>query len=249
MPQSYTEAQRRTRLVNAMGLRARQLLIHHPHDSQRISIPQFLWQCCVREVLVANRTGKAPNRHTSHRGRAVVRGRRKWPAMHHGVVDLNSRGESVEDDTPDFGLEYADQFLRPRQVLVGAMNGRGEMAFELLRRLEQIALRSIVHQQRCRAKHFFAEIRVSEKLVQRNAKYSRLTDRGALIARTALLRNHSRLAFCDPLLDRLRVLCRNAMGQHSERCELADALLQLLLETSALVLRHKHQTRFCAELS
>src|SRR6266542_3245338 len=169
--------------------------------------------------------------------------------MNHCMIDFHAGGKAVEHDPTHLGFKNSNQALSPLQVFFSPMNRSREVSFQLLRRSQQVFIRSVVNEQRSWSKHLLAEFRMSEEIMERNTKHSWLPDRTGLFASGDVSSNHSRLSFRASLLDGLAVFRRNPMRQHSKRLHLADTLLQLLLETSTLVLRHKHETRFRAELS
>jgi len=66
--------------------------------------------------------------------------------MHHGMRHLDASRKSVEDQAADSGLKNRDQVRKFSEILLRAMNGRGEVAFDLPRNLEDFSARGVLHQ-------------------------------------------------------------------------------------------------------
>jgi len=58
--------------------------------------------------------------------------------VHHGVRDFDAGGEAVEHQAVDLAFKYRDQIRKVPQILFGAMDGRGQVAFESARNGENL---------------------------------------------------------------------------------------------------------------
>ena len=52
--------------------------------------------------------------------------------MHHGVADFDAGGETVDDDAAGAALEQRKKRAGERGVLLGEMEGCGQLAIEIL---------------------------------------------------------------------------------------------------------------------
>src|SRR5690348_7394597 len=110
--------------------------VYQAPDAQGIGILQLLRQGLLREALEADGTPKAENREGTHRSGTAVRRGGIWATVDHGVADFHSGGEAIKDDAADLGFQNLNEVAIVGQVLVGAVNGGGEVAFESTRQLQ-----------------------------------------------------------------------------------------------------------------
>jgi hypothetical protein len=97
--------------------------IHQSPNSQRIIIPQGIWQQVLRHILEGNWTGKALDGMRSDGGTVWSRGRWERSAMLHGIADFYC----IVDPQENFpGLEHfkAEQLISMARNLRSKMNER-----------------------------------------------------------------------------------------------------------------------------
>src|SRR5579871_288758 len=79
--------------------------IHHPPYPQRVAVLQGGREEGIGNVLVGDRSGEATYGAGSHRGGGGRGGGRVWPAVDHGVADLDAGGIAIEDQAAHAGLQ------------------------------------------------------------------------------------------------------------------------------------------------
>ena len=83
--------------------------------------------------------------------------------MDHCMCDLHASGETIEDQPPDLSFEDRDEIGIVSQILLRAMNRRGQVAFEGTGNLQNLISTRVTHEQSCWAKDFFVEIGTYER--------------------------------------------------------------------------------------
>ena len=112
---------------------ARECAVDQAQDAKRILILQFAGQSGLGKILVADRPREAIDSLGADRSGAAVAGGRIRPAVHHGVTDFNPGGKAVDDEPARLALQNGDEVGEGGKVGVGAVQGRGELAFERTR--------------------------------------------------------------------------------------------------------------------
>jgi hypothetical protein len=80
-----------------------------------------------------------------------------------GVAEFEARRVAVVNNSPDFIFEDGDELGKFDDVLVGAVNGGGEMAVQAASGLEDLFFLRIIDQQSFGAKNLVGEIGAGEE--------------------------------------------------------------------------------------
>ena len=83
--------------------------------------------------------------------------------MNHGMADLHTSRKPIENQTPDSGLQYGQEFTVLLQVRVSSVNRRRQVSFKAARNLEQLLTIRMCDKKRCRAEYFRTQDSVSEE--------------------------------------------------------------------------------------
>src|SRR5277367_1422376 len=129
---SARPAQSGNRLVrNHLSRRlAHQFSVHHAPDAKGILIFQFVGQSDVWKILIADGTGEAKDRQGADGSGARIGAGRVRTAMNDGIAEFQAGGVTVVNNSADFIFEDRDEFGEFDDVLLGAVNGGGEMAVQ-----------------------------------------------------------------------------------------------------------------------
>src|SRR5262249_18532711 len=136
------------------------LASHHPPDSERILVFEFIRESSVRKPLVADWPRESKDCSRPHRSRPAIRSCRERPAMDHRVAHLDSGRESVKDQPANLVLENMDQVSIFLQISFSTMERSGEMAFEPPGYIEKLLPIGMRHQDSRRTKNFRAQLRI-----------------------------------------------------------------------------------------
>ncbi len=78
--------------------------------------------------------------------------------MHHCMRDFDTGGEPVDDDAAGFALEDGEKLLRERNVLIGQMKRRGELAVKMASGGEKFVDTAALDEESSGAEDFFQKI-------------------------------------------------------------------------------------------
>ena len=151
----------------------RKLAINQPPDAERILIFQFVGQRGLGKILVADGPREAVDRIRAHRGRAAVAGGRIRPAMHHGVADFDAGGKAVHDEPSRLALQNRNQIGKRGQVALRSVQGRGQLAFERARQLQQFFAAVVTNHQRARTKDLRREFGLAQQVLGADLHHDR----------------------------------------------------------------------------
>src|SRR5579864_2233457 len=126
--------------MSNLQLSAREAAVHHSPDRKRISVLQFGGKGGIREILIADGTGKAKYRLRADGGGTAVGAGRIGSTVNHGVTNFNARGVAVEKDAADFVFQHFEQVGELPKVFLSAVNRGGEMATETSSGAEKVLL-------------------------------------------------------------------------------------------------------------
>ena len=83
--------------------------------------------------------------------------------MNDGVAEFQTGGIAIVDDSPNFIFQDGDEFREFHDVLLGAVNGGGEMAVQAARGFQNLLLLRVADEKRFRTEDFIGEIGAGEK--------------------------------------------------------------------------------------
>ncbi len=98
--------------------------------------------------------------------------------MNDGIAEFQTRGIAIVDNSADFIFQDDDEFGEFDDVVVGAVNGSGEMAVKAASGFEDLFFLRIIDQQSFWAENFVREIGAGEERGD-----VRLEKRGACLKR------------------------------------------------------------------
>lgn len=78
--------------------------------------------------------------------------------MHHGVAHFDPGRKAIKDEATGLGLEDGDEIGEVTKILVRAVNGCRELAFEGAGNLKQLIPDRVAHQERCGAKDLGGQV-------------------------------------------------------------------------------------------
>ncbi len=140
-----------------------QFSVHHAPNTKRIFVFQFVGQSYVRKILIADGAGESKNRQSTDGSGARIRAGRIWATVNYGIAELQTRGVTVVNNSPDFIFEDGDELGEFDDVLLGAVNSGGEMAMQAVSGFQDLFLIRVVDEQSFRPKNFAREIWVGEE--------------------------------------------------------------------------------------
>ena len=154
--------------------------------------------------------------------------------MYHGVAHLDPGREPIEDETADLALQNCEQAGKLTEILLRAMNRRGEMAFERAGNLKELIAVRVPHEKRCGAKDLRIQARAKKRSrvgFKKRGAYGKPGTR----RRFRSLGNERDGCVCLPPGERRIVRGINAPGQQMERRRSGDQLPQFFCKRGGLL--------------
>lgn len=112
--------------------------IDSAHRASGVLPSQCFVQRGIGEALVTDRARPAVDARSADASEVAVAGSGVGATMVHRRADFDAGGEAIENEAPDLLFEHADQRREVDEILIGAVNHGGELAFEAVRKTKHV---------------------------------------------------------------------------------------------------------------